>query len=1049
MMTEVRQNTFFHGGYSSIDRLSSDPKVTLRDPSPAAQCDHASERRFQGLSDADFQPLDSGTISPSPDGSRLNDSYDGSSLPRPSGGASPVSAVATGAAAAATVVRWRVLCRAWPAHWQQLRSIWLSCAWGEMLPHWCTNGRSGGGSGAFRRASTSPMPGCSASSRASPASDDEDTLDGFDSLDSSYWMPFSFPHTLPGSRTHPILFIASNPLFPAPSKPPFLPHSFLLPSPHFLHKHSLLLRRSALSPTSFASSSSVSSLSSPTASLTLPQAPTLSSPSNLVRFHSHHSHHKLVEASQPQNVSEGGRAGEWVGRLEEGRVVGDASRAEAAADATLALQQRAGGWEPGPGLELALAQPVGPMGETVGHGLDHRGDDSHSDFSSGDWERDEETGQEISICGRGSVSREELELMERVWSFIRHHPPSLPLMPRLLSWRPPPDRFPSTTPSHPTNPTIAAQASHGIARLSSSSSSNGTSGAVLDRRLVMLLVRRLKERQRHHQALELLQWHMARPPSHCSPHSLRQHEEGSESSPMGVEREDSEWEECELMDGLARCGRWRDARDAFLALPRHARSDKAYSGVLYHLARTGQHSRVQEELQWLHETAGAALGVSSFNARLLALSSLPSRLASADSVTQRMDDVMEEMRVKGITPSLFSFHILLRHCLHHPPHAPTSSPDRLDALLHAMHHHHRLLPSAQTHSILLRVFLHTGQLARAEKSFHAMLGDGLAPSSTACAALWMAMGRAGKGGRGGEVEGMWRRVGGMGVRVTRPMHVARIAAHVAAGDIAMAEEAYSSLHASIRRLDLDACNALLKGYTRANMPDAALRLVDDMRRANVPCGTATLSLLLSCLSRSQRLSHATALLNQLVTPVDTHVTLDPPATTKPRSSPFNPESLVGSVRQHMPPPATPCHALPSDSPRHHGSHPSTLPAAIKRRTLRGLMEALKAEGHVEGVRQAIQAGEAMWGRCEVAWYKMLVGAMLRCAEMHAGKGEGGDGEGSGGGRWEEAAREVEEEMRVKGVRADHEVRGLLRKLRGMAHVQQGRAVVCGDDVPVD
>ncbi|CAI7776710.1 unnamed protein product [Closterium sp. NIES-54] len=785
----------------------------------------------------------------------------------------------------------------------------------------------------------------------------------------------------------------------------------------------------------------------PSPSLTLSLAPALTPSSSLhptLSFLLPVSHHSYPTASSSR-----GRAGEWVGRLEEGRVVGDASRAEAAADATLALQQRAGGWEPGPGLELALAQPVGPMGETVGHGLDHRGDDSHSDFSSGDWERDEETGQEISICGRGSVSREELELMERVWSFIRHHPPSLPLMPRLLSWRPPPDRFPSTTPSHPTNPTIAAQASHGIARLSSSSSSNGTSGAVLDRRLVMLLVRRLKERQRHHQALELLQWHMARPPSHCSPHSLRQHEEGSESSPMGVEREDSEWEECELMDGLARCGRWRDARDAFLALPRHARSDKAYSGVLYHLARTGQHSRVQEELQWLHETAGAALGVSSFNARLLALSSLPSRLASADSVTQRMDDVMEEMRVKGITPSLFSFHILLRHCLHHPPHAPTSSPDRLDALLHAMHHHHRLLPSAQTHSILLRVFLHTGQLARAEKSFHAMLGDGLAPSSTACAALWMAMGRAGKGGRGGEVEGMWRRVGGMGVRVTRPMHVARIAAHVAAGDIAMAEEAYSSLHASIRRLDLDACNALLKGYTRANMPDAALRLVDDMRRANVPCGTATLSLLLSCLSRSQRLSHATALLNQLVTPVDTHVTLDPPATTKPRSSPFNPESLVGSVRQHMPPPATPCHALPSDSPRHHGSHPSTLPAAIKRRTLRGLMEALKAEGHVEGVRQAIQAGEAMWGRCEVAWYKMLVGAMLRCAEMHAGKGEGGDGEGSGGGRWEEAAREVEEEMRVKGVRADHEVRGLLRKLRGMAHVQQGRAVVCGDDVPVD
>ncbi|CAI5516847.1 unnamed protein product [Closterium sp. Naga37s-1] len=876
------------------------------------------ERRFQGLSDADFQPLDSCTISPSPDGSRLNDSYDGSSLPRPSGGASPVSAVATGAAAAATVVRWRVLCRAWPAHWQQLRSIWLSCAWGEMLPHWCTHGRNGGGSGAFRRASTSPMPGCSASFRASPASDDEDSPDGFDSLDSSYWMPFSFPHTLPGSRTHPILFIASNPLPPAPSKPPFLPHSFLLPSPHFL-------------PNLYASTR-------------------ITHITRITRMKSQwtrHSHEVFQET------------------------------------------------------------------DVRGSGVD-------------DWRKGESEGVQVGQeqCGRGSVSREEAERLERVWSFIRHHPASLPLMPRLLSLRLPPDLRPPTSPSHPTSPTMVVQASNGryCSSSSNSSSINGSGGTVLDRRLVMLLVRRLKERQRHQHALELLQWHMARPPSHGSPHSPHEHEheQGSQSSHRGVEREDPEWEACELIDGLARCGRWRDARDAFLALPRHARSHKAYSGVLYHLARTGQHSQLQEELQWLHETAGAALGVSSFNARLLALSTLPSRLASADSVTQRMDGIMEEMKAKGITPSLFTFHILLRHCLHHPPHAPTSSPDRLDALLHAMHHHH-LLPSAQTHSILLRVFLHTGQLARAEKSFHAMLGDGLAPSSTACAVLWMAMGRAGKGGRGGEVEGMWRRVGGMGVRVTRPMHVARIAAHVAAGDIAMAEEAFSSLHACIRRLDRDACNALLKGYTRANMPDAALRLVDDMQRANISCGTATLSLLLSCLSRSQRLSHATALLTQLVTPVDTHVTLDPRATTKPLSSPFHPESLDGSVRQRMPPPATPCHALPSYSPRHHGSHPSTPPAAIKRRTLRGLMEALKAEGHVEGVRQAIQAGEAMWGTGEVAWYKMLIGAMLRRAEVLAGKGEGGDGEGSSGGRWEEAARGVEEEMRVKGVRADHEI----------------------------
>ncbi|CAI5508509.1 unnamed protein product [Closterium sp. Naga37s-1] len=92
-------------------------------------------------------------------------------------------------------------------------------------------------------------------------------------------------------------------------------------------------------------------------------------------------------------------------------------------------------------------------------------------------------------------------------------------------------------------------------------------------------------------------------------------------------------------------------------------------------------------------------------------------------------------------------------------------------------------------------------------------------------------------------------------------------------------------------------------------------------------------------------------------------------------------------------------------------------------------------------------GEAMWGHCEAAWYKMLIGAMLRRAEVLAGK-EGGDGEGGSGGRWEEEARGVEEEMRVKGVRADHEVRGLLRKLRGMAHVQQGRAE-CGDDEHVE
>ncbi|CAI5512862.1 unnamed protein product [Closterium sp. Naga37s-1] len=887
------------------------------------------------------------------------------------------------------------------------RSIWLSCAWEEMFPHWYTHGRNGGGSGAFRRASASPMPGCSASSRASPASDDDDSPDGSDSLHSSYSLPTSCPPTLsaPCSLTHPVLFLASYPLLPAPNKPPFLPHSFLFPS----HKHSLRLPQSALH--------LAPSTSSPAATLPLPHAPTLASPS-LVRFHSHHAHNKLVEAPQPRKFPGDGRAGD------EGRVIGGASRTEAVPDATLALQQGPGGREPGLGAELALARSTEQMRESDGHcagnGDDASDSDSDSDCSSGDWERDEEIEQESSSSGRGRVSRAEAELLERLWSFIRHHPPSLPLMPRLLSWRPPPDRFSPTAPSHPTSRTIAVQASHGRDCSSSSSSINGTGGAVLDRRLVMLLVRRLKERHRHQQALELLQWHMARLPPHCAPHSPRQHERESQSRGSDMEREDPEWEVCELIDGLARCGRWSDARDAFLSLPCHARSHKAYSGVLYQLARTGQHSKVQEELQWLHETAGAALGVSSFNARLLALSSLPSRLASADSVTQRMDEVMEEMRVKGIAPSLFSFHILLRHCLHHPPHAPTSSPGRLNALLHAMHHHHRLLPSAQTHSILLRLFIHTGQLARAEKSFHAMLGDGLAPSPAACAALWMAMGRAGKGGRGGEVEGMWGRVGGMGVRVTRPMHVARIAAHVAAGDIPMAEEAFAHLHACTRRLDRDACNALLKGYTRANMPDAALRLVDDMRRASVPCGTATLSLLLSCLSRSHRLSHATALLSQLVTTPETPVPVDPPVTANPPNTPHR-ASLPGSVQHHSSPPATLDYTLSSHhSPRPHGSQLSSPPATIKRRVLRGLMEALKAEGHVEGVRQAIHAGEAMWGRCEVAWYKMLIGAMLRQAEVVAGKGEGGDGEGSSGGRWEEAARGVEEEMRVKGVRADHE-----------------------------
>ncbi|CAI5465994.1 unnamed protein product [Closterium sp. Yama58-4] len=650
------------------------------------------------------------------------------------------------------------------------------------------------------------------------------------------------------------------------------------------------------------------------------------------------------------------------------------------------------------------------MGERDGDCADSGGDGSGGDYSSGDWEHDDEREQEMSSCGRGRVSREEAKRLEQVWLFIRHHPPPLPLMPRLLSWRVPPHHRPPTSPAHPTARTMAVQASHERdCSSSSSSSTNDTGGAVWDRRLVMLLVRRLKERHRNQHALELLQWHMARLSPHCAQHSPRQHERESQSGGADVEREVSEWEACELIDGLARCSRWRDARDAFLALPCYARSDKAYSGVLYQLARMGQHSRLQEELQWVHDTAGAPLGVCSFNARLVALSTLPSRLASAAAVMQRMDDVMDEMKAKvrrvvgggcdsltfshtrfpvpvrlqGVAPSLFTFHILLRHCLHHPPHTPTSAPHRLDALLHAMHHHHRLLPSAQTHSILLRLFLHTGQLPRAEKYFHAMLEDGLAPSPAACAALWMAMGRAGKGGRGGEVEEMWRRVGGMGVKVTRPMHVARIAAHVAAGDIPMAEEAFSSLCACIRRLDRDACNALLKGYTRANMPDAALRLVDDMRRANIPCGTAMLSLLLSCLSRSQRLSHATALLSQLATAPETPVTVDSSVTTNPPNTPHH-ASLPGSVQHHNSTPASPHHALPSHHPsRHHGSQPPTPPVTIKRRALRGLMEALKAEGHVEGVRQAIHAGEAMWGRCEVAWYKMLIGAMLRRAEHSA------------------------------------------------------------------
>ncbi|CAI5485047.1 unnamed protein product [Closterium sp. Yama58-4] len=501
----------------------------------------------------------------------------------------------------------------------------------------------------------------------------------------------------------------------------------------------------------------------------------------------------------------------------------------------------------------------------------------------------------MSRFGRGSVSREEAERLERVWSFIRHHPPSLPLMPRLLSWRLTPHHRPPTFRAHLTAPTMTVQASHGRDCSSSSSSSssssiNGTGGAVLDRRLVMLLVRRLKERHRHQHALEAYSgvlYQLARTGQHSL---LASHLPFLFTFPLP-------------------------------AVDPH----QAYSGVLYQLARTGQHSRLQEELQWLHGTAGAAVGVSAFNARLLALSSLPSRLASADSVTQRMDEV------------------------------------------------------------------------------------------------------------------------------TRPMHVARIAAHVAAGDIAMAEEAFASLHACIRRLDRDVCNALLKGYTRANMPDAALRLVDDMRRASIPCGTATLSLLLSCLSRSHRLSHATALLSQLVTTPETPVTVDPPppATTNPPSTPLHPKPLPESVLRCMSPPASPRDALPSHRPpRHHGSQPPTPPPTIKRRTLRGLMEALKAEGHVEGVRQAMRAGEAMWGCCEVAWYKLLLGAMLRRTGVHAGKGEGGDGEGSSKARWEEAAREVEEEMRVKGVRADHEVRGLLRKLRGLADVQQGRAA-CGDDVRVE
>ncbi|GJP68119.1 hypothetical protein CLOP_g24862 [Closterium sp. NIES-67] len=893
-----------------------------------------------------------------------------------------------------------------------------------MFPHMRAHGRTAGGSGAFRHVSASAMPGPGASSRASGAAEEEDAPDGLAAVDGRYSLPLSCPPSLPSPLAHPLLLLASYPLPAAPSTPPV--RHFPASLPQSLLNHSL-----------FPPHTSLCSAYSPPAS----QSPSCLSPSLHARLHSHHPRHKHTEAAQPRQASGEGRERECGGRggVEDARVGGDGLTAEAITHAAMAPRQTAGRWQPRLGPELALTPSMKWTGERDGRGtLSGRDCDnaSDSDCSEGDWEQDEERGEESYSGARGGANGNEAERLECVWSFIRHHPPSRPLMPRLLSWRPPLHLSP------PTPPSSAAQSTHGYVGPSSCSSRHSTGGAMLDQRLVMLLARRLKERHRHHHALELLQWNMARRSSPASPHSPCQQEQESQSGSGDMEREEREREECELMDGLARCGRWGDARDAFLALPSHARTDKVYSGVLYHLARTGQHSGLQQELQWVQETAGAALGVCSFNARLLALSCLPARSPHASSVLQRMDATVQEMREKGISPSLFTYHILLRQCMEQPTHTLASMLPRLNALLHAMRHCDHLLPSAQTHSILLRALIHAGQLSRAENTFNAMMEDGLVPAPAACAALWMAMGRAGKGGRGGEVEGMWRRVQGMGVRVTRPMHVARIAAHATAGDIPMAEEAFGVLHVRSARLDRDACTALLKGYTRASMSDAALRLVDAMHAACIPSSTATLSLLLSCLTRSHRLAHATALVTQLTSPAASPPAspsaAPPPATTTSPAYEPHPNSLPGFMPPHTSPSPTP---QPPSQSHHRAQPPRGHAPAIKRRVLRGLMVALQAEGHVEGVRHVMHAGEAMWGRAELAWYKTLLGAMVRRAEGERERGEGGEG-GSGGrerweeARWEEEARGVEEEMREKGVKGDHEVRGLLRRLRGVAGAHQ-------------
>ncbi|CAI7819473.1 unnamed protein product [Closterium sp. NIES-54] len=69
----------------------------------------------------------------------------------------------------------------------------------------------------------------------------------------------------------------------------------------------------------------------------------------------------------------------------------------------------------GCGPELALAQSVEQMGERDGPCVGNGGDDSDSFCSSVDWEHDEERGEESGSCGRGSVSREEAERLERIY----------------------------------------------------------------------------------------------------------------------------------------------------------------------------------------------------------------------------------------------------------------------------------------------------------------------------------------------------------------------------------------------------------------------------------------------------------------------------------------------------------------------------------------------------------------------------------------------------------------------------------------------------------